>query len=475
MPTPEEILATANLTTSGSGTESSGSFVVEIDLQELLSLAGIEPEVSNLLFISGSNEPTGSVLDPLIPPPLKIRFKDIEGIVVDSVTNEPLSGVKVKNKFLKKDTTNEKGEFKIKHPDIEKSGLPPNKFQLTFKKRKYSTPFELTPYTSVNELKLNLGIIPISPKESSLKKDIQEFLTFDKLTEEEYATSDTTVNFTTQKKLNKSIDDLKATVYPMILLLIAAYGISEAKKYIEENELNKESLLEELKDVITCPTKDELSKIIDQKNKLVKIINQILNVINSTTEALTISGTIIGITSTVLKIVENIPIPTAILGVGIPINVINKIQDVIKFLSQLIPKLSIINTVLLSILKLLQLTLTQVLQALNLLDSLTQYCYEEDSSQRRNREPQLQISAELTALTTNQSTKQTSPVIVNVNGFKMGVETEITEKSLKRRRAIARNAGGIVMLTGEWSFSSIDQILIDELVFYIQQNDLKAD
>ena len=57
----------------------------------------------------------------------------------------------------------------------------------------------------------------------------------------------------------------------------------------------------------------------------------------------------------------------------------------------------------------------------------------------------------------------------------MGVETEITERSLKRRRAIARNKNGVVMLKGEYSFSSIDQILIDELVFYIQQNDLRAE
>ena len=31
------------------------------------------------------------------------------------------------------------------------------------------------------------------------------------------------------------------------------------------------------------------------------------------------------------------------------------------------------------------------------------------------------------------------------------------------------------MLRGEASFSSNDQILIDELVYYIQTNDLKAD
>jgi hypothetical protein len=86
----------------------------------------------------------------------------------------------------------------------------------------------------------------------------------------------------------------------------------------------------------------------------------------------------------------------------------------------------------------------------------------------------LAISAELTALTTQQS-NQLSPIIINVNGFEMGVETEATTNTLKRRRAIARDKNGVVMLKGEWSFSSIDQILIDELTFYIQQNNLKAE
>ena len=46
---------------------------------------------------------------------------------------------------------------------------------------------------------------------------------------------------------------------------------------------------------------------------------------------------------------------------------------------------------------------------------------------------------------------------------------------LKRRQAIARNPSGIIMLRGEPSFSSNDQILIDELVYYIQSNNLTVD
>jgi hypothetical protein len=57
----------------------------------------------------------------------------------------------------------------------------------------------------------------------------------------------------------------------------------------------------------------------------------------------------------------------------------------------------------------------------------------------------------------------------------MGTETEITTNPLKRRRATAKNKNGIILLFGEFSFTSIDQILIDELIFYIQTNDLRAD
>jgi hypothetical protein len=51
---------------------------------------------------------------------------------------------------------------------------------------------------------------------------------------------------------------------------------------------------------------------------------------------------------------------------------------------------------------------------------------------------------------------------------------QLYKLSLKRRRAIAKNKQGVVMLKGEWSFSSIDQILIDELVFYIQTKQFKS-
>jgi hypothetical protein len=298
------------------------------------------------------------------------------------------------------------------------------------------------------------------------KKEITDLLRFSPFTVEEYATKDVTFEFTMQKKLNVSIDDLKSMVIPLLLGLIAKYGVSEVQKLVEKVKIDPKAAFDEIKDIISCPTQEEITKLISTKNKLVKKINQTLKVIDSTTDTLAQAEKILGPADIGLKVLEQLPTPTAVAGVGIPINVINTIQKTIKILNQLISKINVVNVALLSILTLLKLVLAQVLDFLNLLDLLTQYCYPNADQER--------ISTELTALT-NQQSNQQSPVVTNVNGFEMGVVTESTTNSLKRRKAIARNKSGVVMLQGEWSFSSIDQILIDELVFYIQQNDLKAD
>jgi hypothetical protein len=424
----------------------------EMNLQDVLSSSGIElSQVSQ----------TGSLSEL----PEKIKLEKITGIVVNAVTNEPLPGVKVSNSLLKEDTTNKKGEFTINHPVIAGTGLDPAKFPLDFKLKKYS-PLQIIPYTSTGDIKSNLGINPLQPVESDLKKETSESLSFSDSVTETYTTSDVTPDFRIQKKLNTSIDDLKGIVIPLILSLIAVYGVSEVQKLLDKSKLNPQAAFEEVKDIITCPPKNEIDILIATKNKLVNKINNTLNVIKRTTDALTISEGIITTIDITYQILKNLPTPSAVAGVGIPISVINGIQDVKTFLSNNIGKFKTINTATLAILTLLEGVLTQILSLLNLLDLLTQFCYPDAA--------QSQISAELTALTVQQ-TNQLAPVVTNANGFEMGVETEVTDKPLKRRRATARNKGGVVMLQGEWSFSSIDQILIDELVFYIQQNDLKAE
>jgi hypothetical protein len=435
-------------------TQNTSSIEIEIDLQQVLSLVGIDiPTIP----------PTGSL--PELPK--KIKLKSIKGTVVDSITNQPLPGVVVTNKLLKRDTTNNKGEFSIKHPDLTDTRFDPAKFPLNFKLRNYG-PYTTIPYKSDGTLKPDLGIITLNPLQSNLQKEIQKLFKFPDSVVEEYNTKDVTVDFKVQKKLNASIDTLKGIVIPLLLTLIAAYGISKVEDLIKKYEIDPQAALDEIKDLITCPTQAEMDKLIATKNKLVKKINNTLTVINKTTETLAKSQQIINIAQITLPPTEVLlnTTPTSVAGVPILFGVISGLQKLITFLNQNIDKFSYINSTTLAILNLLKGVLTQVLSLLKILDLLTQYCYPNAAQEK--------ISTELTALTVQQST-QLSPVVTNVNGFEMGVETENSPNTLKRRRAIARNKQGVVMLKGEWSFSSIDQILIDELVFYIQQNDLKAD
>jgi hypothetical protein len=309
---------------------------------------------------------------------------------------------------------------------------------------------EKIPYKGDGTIKENLGIIKLTPTQDALELDKIESsqLSIDQI--KELNKEGKTPEYFAQKKLTDLVINLKGKAIPLTLTLISSFGITKVSQLIDKEKTNTSDLFN-----ATCPSPEELTRLINRKNKLVKQINRSFKIIDSTTKALGITQGII----TSLQIAITV-------GLAVPFPAPASVPVALQRINTLLERLNIANAGILAVLILTRQVLTQLLQYLNLLDNLIQQC-SPDASQE-------QISAELTALTTQQSV-QLSPVVTNVNGFEMGVETEPTTNSLKRRRAIARNKQGIVMLKGEYSFSSIDQILIDELVFYIQQNDLKAE
>ena len=385
----------------------------------------------------------------------------MKGTIVNIYLNSPLKGATVKTGTFTT-VTNTNGVFEIPMDIIPpySSSSSPNIISITLPE--YQA-LEVTPYKGDGEIKEDLGVIGLTPIVASLEGDKIDASQIQQSQIEEISASKRDFKYFAQKKLVDLINNVKIVLIPLILTLIARFGITKANKLIEEGKTKAADIL----DQITCPTPEELNRIISRKNKTVKQLNNAIKTIDITTKALGITGGIITALEIAFTILKNLPIPSAVPpGIGLPINVILGIQDGKDRIDKLITSLKTANAGLLVILVLLRQVLTQAVQYLNLLDSLVQHCYP-DANQE-------QLSAELTALT-QQQTQQLSPVVINVNGFEMGVETEATTNSLKRRRAIARNKQGVVMLKGEWSFSSIDQILIDELVFYIQQNDLKAE
>jgi hypothetical protein len=345
-----------------------------------------------------------------------------------------------------------------------------SKDTITIKKSKYTTG-NLPPYKGNGTVKDKV-IVKLTPITKTLEEEKINALLPNLATTQELTKDKKDAKWYQNEKLAKVSRELTSTMLPVVLVMAASFGVSELGKKIEKGKGKLEDLLNE----VSCPTtpegeisKEAILKIIAKKNKLVKQLNNTLNIINTTTKALSIAGTSIEVMNASYMILKNIPIPTStgVPGVpGLPINVINNIEDTKIQIDKTIASLRGFNLGLLATLVVLRQTLVKIISYLNALDNMIQFCSPEAS-----QEP---IAAELLALTIQQA-EQTSPVVVSVNGFDLAIETEPSPNTLKRRRAIAKNKQNVVMLQGEWSFSSIDQILMDELVFYIQVNNLKAD
>ena len=366
----------------------------------------------------------------------------IKGTVVNEQNQSPINGAKISTTPTTFTLTDNKGNFILTGDSPESGSL-----SLTINALGYQF-ITQSPYKGDNTLKTDIGVIQLQPIISSLTEDKIKSSQLNRDQIKEISKSKKNFSYYAEEKLSNQVNTIKSTLIPAILTMAASFGISQLGNYTQDQ-------LPKILEQASCPTQAELTNLINRKNKLVRQLNNSLKIIDTTTTTLGITGGIIQGLEIALKLQIAIPYPLP------PV-----VTEIAKTLDKTIATLKLVNVGILSILIILRQVLIQALQLLNLLDALVQKCYP-DADQEK-------VALELTILTQQQS-NQTSPVVTNVNGFEMGVETEITDKPLKRRRAIARNKGGVVMLQGEWSFSSIDQILIDELVFYIQQNNLKAD
>ena len=321
-------------------------------------------------------------------------------------------------------------------------------------------PLEIIPFNGDGTVKRKLGVLKMEEIKFNFKlpplnpAEIKQVL----ISKED-------ANYYAQEKLNQLYRTLKKDVIPPILIMLAAFGVSKGIEAIQSNKKPKGT---------SCPDQTKLLEIIRKKNQVVKGLNKALKTIEISTKVVDTGLTAINILNLAFQIIKNIPIPTSVPpGVGIPINVITKISETITKTERILKLLQNVGNGILTILVLLRTLIQLIISLLNLLDSLIQECAQ--STPELATVFQEQLSNELInfgSLSSNTSNNQSINII---NGFTMGIETEITTNPLKRRRATAKNKSGITLLFGEFSLTSIDQILIDELIFYIQTNDLKAD
>ena len=316
-------------------------------------------------------------------------------------------------------------------------------FTITISLPNYS-PKMINPFTLKKQLKNkgNLGPIILSSVKEDLDKSIKKQLTLPNAQLKSLQMSKMNFETAKQQAINNLVTRMKTVLVPSILTLIAEFGVS-----------------------------NKLNQIIEKKNKLTKTLNNQFKFLNTIKIGSEINEKIITVSEIAVEAISKLAIFFPVAGFGAPDpskaltapdGIIDKIKEILKKLGLTVPQLVLILSLLIQI-------ISKILRYLSLLDTLVGECATKDSLSQEK------LSEDLLKATETQS-NQGSPVVTNVNGFEMGVISidSATVGGLKRRQAIARNADDVIMLRGEPSFSSNDQILIDELVFYIQQNNLKA-
>ena len=268
-----------------------------------------------------------------------------------------------------------------------------------------------------------------------------------------------------RKGIGNLVNNIKTKLLPLCLELLITFGIT---KISQSNQK-------------TCPTPESLNEVIRKKNQVTRQLNQIYQSIAINTALAVAFFALSNVLKGVKLKLDGLPIPQAIgLPPGPPgglifaqsYNLTGKLQQISDLIEKLSEQNKSLNKNILVSLIFLIAGITTAILLLNTVDKLSQECAEEGGI---TLPEQVAINAELLALT-EESEAEGNPIVSSINGFKLSVvpDDKNLVGTLKRRYAVAKNQQGVIQLKGEPSFSSNDQILIDELVFYIQQNDLKA-
>ena len=386
-------------------------------------------------------------------------------IIIGQITDnqrQPISGAKITSTLGDTATTTPDGEF-----NLIGEYTPGEMFKINISAQGFSQK-EINPFTLRKKFKNQgaLGIITLKTSKSDFKESLDEELPLTNSQIKSMQISKTDFEIAKQQAMNKLVIQMKTVLLPQVLTLIAAFGITKAKDALGKKfgDMNA-----------TCPANlDELNSLIEKKNKLTKALNNIFKFLNTLRVGVQIIDQTLTIAQIAVKVISKLYLVFPVAGFGAP-DVSKPIKSVIDVIRENLEKFKLISTGTLLILSILIEVLQNILNLLSLLDSLVEGCAITPSLNGGEILSQEQLTEDLLEATKEQSQQQ-SPVVTNINGFEMSVVSvdNITIGGLKRRKAIAKNKQGVIMLQGEPSFSSNDQILIDELVYYIQANDLKA-
>jgi len=411
----------------------------------------------------------------------------ISGKVIDSDTKSPIPGVKVifnKDSIFhkSKSSTDKDGVYQLKislpitiYNQDKKVSFEVNSFtevqtskdfielpnedkkfirdslNVNFSKKEYSQNPLRFPFDGDGNWLKDLGLVELISQKKQLDLDIAKAQlpseAESNVVKAQKVTDNIKIGGTAQLKasLRNLIKTVKKSLIPLLLLLLARFGITL--------DMVKNKLL----DKATCPDKDTLLKIIERRNKIVTQLNNLYKAINTVSKVATLLSGFLAVLQIAIQVAKAIPAPAPVAASSTLATLEKKLGKIVYSIAGIAFMSLMVATV-----------LKQIIDLLNSLDQLIQTCSQD------LQVPLVEINADMVkaASLTNE---QLDTAGITYKGFKLEIQEDKNDNNkYVKRYAIARDAGGTIVLKGEPSFSSSTEILIDELKFIIDRDNLKA-
>lgn len=273
---------------------------------------------------------------------------------------------------------------------------------------------------------------------------------------------------------------LKRVLLPYVLNLLAEFGSPVVN-----------AILSDTKDPLSgkrCLSGEKLKKVLERRNKLVRQINSLYKIIRTLTKILKVTNTLILGIRIGLKIAQGLsavpgPITPPFVGLkdlwnGLVEQGFYDANEILKRAGVAVTNLTI-STISIGI------TLGYILKLLGLLDNMIQSCAQEinpetgefvlsfaEINEEINSFKDPTVEGDVEQPVIDPLTNQPFPY----KGFTFEIKDDISQNfQYPKRYAVARNIQGIQVLRSESSFASNPSILIEQLKFVIDRDNLRAD
>ena len=273
----------------------------------------------------------------------------------------------------------------------------------------------------------------------------------------------------------KQSQKLSKFVIPLALNLIKEYGVEQLENALENNSDNIDALRDELKDQF-CNV--QLPQIIEKRNNAVEYLNNVGKILDSLTLSINFGGSFVDILETLIKILRGASfginqaakafplIPGAVVSI---VNDLNTIADTVTFKADGTPNIPPIKLAVSNVspsFAVVQSTIVRCVELLDRLDILITLC---DPNANLTG-----ISDSINNIYENELLAEISENESTYKGFILDVETRPFTDTVDQNRAVGKNNSGITMISTEYSFASDPKVLIDELKYIIDRDNLKA-